>query len=82
MRALSEFISSAEGLFSNLQLSLKHLKDGNATSFSLVLKRFFSSGVILCVYIKNYISQISIKSDAKKFKDYQISKIYYCCILL
>ena len=46
MRALSEFISSAEILFSNLQLSLKSLKNDNAISFNLVLKRSFSSFVI------------------------------------
>ena len=39
MRALSEFISSAERLFLSLHLPLKSLKDGNAISFNLVLKR-------------------------------------------
>ena len=39
MRALIKFISSAERLFSNVQLSLKSLKDDNAISFNLVLKR-------------------------------------------
>ena len=28
------------------------------------------------------IETIGIKSDAKKMKEYQISKIYYCSILL
>ena len=36
MRALSEFNSSAERLFSSLQLPLKNLKDDNAMSFNLV----------------------------------------------
>ena len=46
MRALSKFISSAERLFSNLQLSLKCLKNDNAISFNLVLKLSFSSVII------------------------------------
>ena len=46
MRALSEFISSTERLFSNLKLSLKSLKDDNAISFNLVLQQFSSSVVI------------------------------------
>ena len=45
MRALSEFVSSAERLFSNLELSLKSLKDDNTMSFNLVLKQSFSSVV-------------------------------------
>ena len=45
MRALSEFVSSAERLFSNLELSLKSLKDDNTMSFNLVLKQSFSSAV-------------------------------------
>ena len=46
MRALSEFIYYTERLFLNLKLSLKSLKDDNAISFNLVLKRSFSSVVI------------------------------------
>ena len=45
-RALSKFISYAERIFSNLQLSLKGLKDDSAISFNLVLERSFSSDVI------------------------------------
>ena len=46
MRALSEFISSAEILISNLQWSLKSLKNDNAITFNLVLKQSFCSVVI------------------------------------
>ena len=60
MRALSKFISSQERLFSNLQSSLKTLKDDSAKSFNLVLKRSFSSVVIDTSKVLLYNSSNSV----------------------
>ena len=59
-----------------------------------MITQFLSNKIQIILYIKtttnkfriNYIEEISIKSNAKKMKDYQISKIiialYYCLIFI
>ena len=50
IRALSRRISSGEKLLSNLQFSLQSLKDDNALSFNLALKKYLidKCKVLLC----------------------------------
>ena len=52
-----------------------HLSD---LSITQLLFHFFPLVMVYVIYIWsiNYIEQISIKRDAKKMKDYQISKIF------